>query len=662
VSGRSRPARLAVVLLVLAFTAAAARATTFVPMRIDDLARSSIASIIGTVQEVRSVQARDDTLYTLVTIVVEQVLRGTLPAGVIVLKEDGGHVGGRQEVELGAPRFAAGQRALLFLTARPDGSLRTNHLALGKFDITLDRHGMPGARQHFESGTTVLVPGGVTAPTSLPLGDILASIASAPSTRAAPAAVLAAPPEADDPALGSEVSEAFTLRGGRFFEPDEGTTLPFVLDQSGDALLGFAGSLQAIDGALAAWSGVAAATLRLADAGVTSDVTAPCPGPNVIIFNDPLNAIPAPQSCTGTLALGSYCNSTFESKRFGSRSFDRILRGKVILANGWEGCDLWNACNVGEIATHELGHAIGLGHSSEKPFEADALLRDATMYYLAHFDGRCAGIHADDSNAVTALYPEAIPPVILTPDPLPPAKAGMPYEQMLDATGGTGAFTWSLAGGGFPGLTLSPGGEISGVPAYGGGGHFQVTATDAIGNSHTKVLDISVAGPTATPTPTPTRTATPTATPSVTTTPTPTPTPADTPSPSATVTASNTPSASQTPSPTPTDAPTATPTAPPTPSPTTTPTDTPTPLPSSTPTQPPTPTATVSAPCVGDCDGSGEVSIDELLSLVNIALGTTSLAACPAGDRDHDSTVTVDEILVAVDAALTGCIPASATR
>jgi hypothetical protein len=70
----------------------------------------------------------------------------------------------------------------------------------------------------------------------------------------------------------------------------------------------------------------------------------------------------------------------------------------------------------------------------------------------------------------------------------------------------------------------------------------------------------------------------------------------------------------------------------------------------------PTPAATVTPPpCVGDCNGSGQVTVDEILTMVNIALSNTSISACEAGDENHDSQITVDEILAAVNNALNGC-------
>ena len=68
-----------------------------------------------------------------------------------------------------------------------------------------------------------------------------------------------------------------------------------------------------------------------------------------------------------------------------------------------------------------------------------------------------------------------------------------------------------------------------------------------------------------------------------------------------------------------------------------------------------TPTPVVSSACVGDCNGDLQVTVDEILSMVNIALGNTSVSACEAGDANHDGEVTVNEILAAVNNALNSC-------
>ena len=58
---------------------------------------------------------------------------------------------------------------------------------------------------------------------------------------------------------------------------------------------------------------------------------------------------------------------------------------------------------------------------------------------------------------------------------------------------------------------------------------------------------------------------------------------------------------------------------------------------------------------MGDCTGDGQVAIDELVTLVNIALGRTSITECGSGDASGDSQITVDELTGAVNVALEGC-------
>ena len=627
---------------LVAVFATAAGATTFIPMPIEELASSSQAVVIGTVQQLTSVRSRSGEIHTLVQLQLDDVIKGALADPVITLNEDGGVVGGDREVVFGTPRFQISERVLLFLTVRPDGSLRTNHLSLGKFRIDVNPSGTAQARQDVAADATVL---GAEGALEAPLEDLVAAVQRVAGPADAVQTFSTLPVEATDPSLPRETTAEFQVGpSGRFFEADEGTPIDFLIDKRGDSTLGLATSRAALDQAFATWTNVASASIILEDGGLTGDLSSPCPGPNMILFDDPEGAIPDPVNCHGVLALtglGGPCSSSFETKVFNGRSFERALRGKVTLANGWNGCAVWNACNFAELATHELGHAIGLAHSSDNAGETDPLLLDATMYFMAHFDGRCAAVRTDDINGVSFLYPTAQPPTITTTDTDPQfaGRAGHPYRFTLSATGGSGSFTWSLESGGFQGLTLSADGVLSGTPAFGGSGFFQIKATDSNGDSHTKVLTIQVSGPT------PTRTRTPTVTPTATRTPTSSRTPTVTVTPTATSTA------------TATDTPIATSTA--TYSPTSTPTDTETPT--ATPTTTATPSATLrvtltpTPACPGDCNGSGEVSVPEIITLVNALLGTVDPASCAAGDRNHDGQITVNEVVAAVTAALGGC-------
>jgi hypothetical protein len=59
--------------------------------------------------------------------------------------------------------------------------------------------------------------------------------------------------------------------------------------------------------------------------------------------------------------------------------------------------------------------------------------------------------------------------------------------------------------------------------------------------------------------------------------------------------------------------------------------------------------------CVGDCGGNGDVTVDEIVTGVNIALGTLPVGQCLAFDPSGNGEVTVDELIAGVNNALVGC-------
>lgn len=59
--------------------------------------------------------------------------------------------------------------------------------------------------------------------------------------------------------------------------------------------------------------------------------------------------------------------------------------------------------------------------------------------------------------------------------------------------------------------------------------------------------------------------------------------------------------------------------------------------------------------CDGDCGNDGTVTVDEIVTGVNLALGSAALSRCNPLDRDTSGEVTVDELIVAINNALAGC-------
>lgn len=61
------------------------------------------------------------------------------------------------------------------------------------------------------------------------------------------------------------------------------------------------------------------------------------------------------------------------------------------------------------------------------------------------------------------------------------------------------------------------------------------------------------------------------------------------------------------------------------------------------------------AACTGDCDGDGQVAINEAVRGVNIALGNAPVGDCAQFDANGDGSVAVNELIAAVSAVLDGC-------
>ena len=388
---------------------ATARSTTFVLMSEQTLLRSSAAVIVGTITGVDSgATDPDGAIFTYVHVQPERIIKGPLGLNPLVLREPGGTVGDRRQVIFGAPEFRVGERALLFLSRNRDGTLQTNSLAMGKFALNVDAMGHTKAVRDFGYGASVLTSATgeiAEAPRQtqrfLPLLRRLRQQAHAESHAQQTARPLRlVPEELSNPA--TRFQEAYTFLSNppcRWFQPDSGQPVTYYVDSTGDAKLGLASSQAAVDAALAAWSDVSTSNLVLQDGGTTSPAPLSTCDMSRIVFNDPYNEVSDPSGCSGVLAMGGYCGGGGTTIVNGT-TFWQITVGKVTFNNGWGACSFWTQCNLAEVATHEIGHTIGLGHSSDA---------NATMYAMAHFDSRCATLETDDINGVSFIYPQTGP-------------------------------------------------------------------------------------------------------------------------------------------------------------------------------------------------------------------------------------------------------------
>ncbi|HEY3135432.1 MAG TPA: putative Ig domain-containing protein [Blastocatellia bacterium] len=494
---------LSLITLFLISFCATARASTFIIPTDDELIIDARAIVRGKVTSVScQLDEQSGRIFTYVRLRVQEVLKGQIAGREIVLKEEGGQVGARGSIVWGTPRFELDERVLLYLDTWRDGSLRVYQMFLGKFRIIEDTvtgqsvvtRDAPDAntiafdRQGAQSSTSRLDLSAYTRMVRRILNTNWDRAVAVERTYYANTPLLSRPHEYD-PSSG-EVQPEFVFFPAspppRWFEPDSGQPVKVLVNPDG------APSQQVLDdvsAAMSAWSNIPGCTLRVVNAG-----TGGCPNRDftAIAFNNCDGRWSESPDCARTLALGGILWDNSITKQVNGTTFARAYAG-FISFNPYASCAFDDHCNVREITTHEMGHLLGLGHSADP---------NATMYSVAHFDGRCASLKQDDIDGITFLYPQQQiqpGPLTMLTTSLPPAISGVSYAPVvLNATGGSRPYTWDLV----PGLGrlptamgLNPGGAIGGTPVEAGTFNISLRVTDAVGASIVKAMSLTVSAP-----------------------------------------------------------------------------------------------------------------------------------------------------------------------
>ncbi len=393
-----------------AITAADATTVKLVnDFRLVDQARIVVvARVTGTIPAPELDRPVTDYLMT-----VERVLKGSVGESSILVRVPGGRAANGMELKIwGAPTFAEGERALLFLSRHADGTYGILHLMLGAFREARMEGYAVAYRDLSEVDVVDDAPTLADETRKVRDFDLFADwIADRADSRLqVPNYYRFLPGNSQNSLL-----PMFTLlgeggRNSRWFEFDSGGQVGWRVDP--DPLAGFSGSTaDGFRNALAAWNAESHTPIRLVMNG-TSGLTAgftTFDRQNVLLFEDPNGDIEGDFSCStgGTLAIGGPWFDPGVTGRFNGETYIRIQGADIVLNDGIA-C-LWErsanpAKAFEELIGHETGHTMGLGHASENAGETNQTLRNALMYFRIHNDGRGARLASDDIAGLRRLY------------------------------------------------------------------------------------------------------------------------------------------------------------------------------------------------------------------------------------------------------------------
>jgi hypothetical protein len=346
-----------------------------VPHRTDgDLIAISARIVRGRVLDSLVERAPSGAIRTRTRVAVLEDFTGGADPILVVLERGGRLPDGTTVWIPGAPRFEPGDDVVLCLERIADG-YRTVAMAFSAFRVGTATGGDRGLTRF----GGVAVVGGGSAPGARSAAEASRSLAgfrrvAAAVTGVASRAVLseAEAAAAVIAAASSRVDERFTLLGDglRWQQADAGTPIAWYRNAVTPSPVLGADTDDQLRAALAAWTAPPTASIVLTFAGtrnVAIDDSTPgdpyCTdgnaGVGLVSFGDPLDELP-----DGVLAIGGGCSST-ATHVVNGEIFNAFTHGLVVLNDAAALEGYRTVPNITRILEHEVGHAIGLGHTDQ---------------------------------------------------------------------------------------------------------------------------------------------------------------------------------------------------------------------------------------------------------------------------------------------------------
>jgi hypothetical protein len=421
-------------LLVSAFATQASAVSYVVPSDRFEIERSG-AIVVGRVLSSHVEETRFG-IETITSLALEEVIQGT-PGSVIEIHEPGGIAGDRVRIVPGVPSFNDGDRLLLLLVQREDGSYTVLDLQLGAFRFSRDDDG----RELLLRDSTEITGWGIHGePHREPIRlarEFLEFTRSVSRDEIASALYFASPVQSasvlDRPSSDATYTAAsYTLQYASGLGTRWSNFPSSVKWNQGNVETGALGNGTAqITAAFSAWNaGGTNYVLNSANAN-TKGFLDSADGVNNFVFEKNLTSAGVqPFSCTsgGALGMGGMVSANFGAGAhvFHGETFGTTLEADVSMNQGLANCTTSQVTpdQFKSVIVHELGHTLGFRHSDQNrkltaACSTDPELQCSNGAIMNHIlvSGLNGKLQAWDNAAVSAVYgsgPACVAPSITT--------------------------------------------------------------------------------------------------------------------------------------------------------------------------------------------------------------------------------------------------------
>lgn len=179
---------------------------------------------------------------------------------------------------------------------------------------------------------------------------------------------------------------------------ESGRDIPFVIHEAGSDDLPQETVLRILRGSFRVWEQVLIADISFVDQGLTSELApSETDGNNLVIFDEANRWLQAPRG-SGIIAAAFVETETSSGK---ITDVDIVFNGRDFRFGATGGSS--NTIDLGDVATHEIGHLLGLDHT---PLDDLPASTPTMIPFYSPVRGAGGMLEADDRAGAGFLYPD----------------------------------------------------------------------------------------------------------------------------------------------------------------------------------------------------------------------------------------------------------------